>query len=397
MLSHRIPCGDLSHRPEVQKLLAKLGTLPIGQALKIGFLRSLMRARYAVEPLGHYGLAKTKYTHFTSPIRRYADLVVHRVLFDKVDTPVPALKQIADRITETEKNSSDAERDSKEVKLYAYLEAQLASGSPTAYPALVTDTRNFGFFVDVPDLGLSGVVPLSSIQDDFYMLDTARNHLIGRHTHRVIKLGDKVTVQIYKLDRFKKQVDFELTRERSSSASSDSREEGSRRGRSSARSGDRRNDDRRDQPRRDEQRPARTSDSRPPQPGRGKAPARSGDRPSGDRDQRPRSSKDAESQRPSLGSAAAEQSSGRGSPSAKNASKRIGDAADKSRDRNSPRGSRSSEPREEQSPRRGRSSTKKSEPAAPDAEEKPQKWYQRLFGKAKPKPKAAAPAKKKKS
>jgi ribonuclease R len=85
VLSHRVPCGNLTHRPEVQKLLSKLGTLPIGPALKIGFLRSLMRARYAVEPLGHYGLAKTKYTHFTSPIRRYADLVVHRSLFDKVE------------------------------------------------------------------------------------------------------------------------------------------------------------------------------------------------------------------------------------------------------------------------------------------------------------------------
>ena len=65
----------------MQKLLQKLGTLPIGPALKIAFLKSLMRARYDVNPLGHYGLAKKKYTHFTSPIRRYADLVVHRALF----------------------------------------------------------------------------------------------------------------------------------------------------------------------------------------------------------------------------------------------------------------------------------------------------------------------------
>ncbi len=213
VLSHRVPCGNLNHRPEVQKLLAKLGTLPIGQALKIGFLKSLMRARYAVEPLGHYGLAKTKYTHFTSPIRRYADLVVHRALFDKVELQVSAAKQIAEHISLTEKNSSDAERDSKEVKLYAYLEAQLTAKSPQPYSALVTDVRNFGFFVDVSDLGMSGLVPLSAIPDDFFMLDPVRGHLVGRHSRRIIKLGDRLTVQIYKLDRFKKQVDFQLVKE----------------------------------------------------------------------------------------------------------------------------------------------------------------------------------------
>ena len=87
VLSHHVPCANLTKRTEVQKLLQKLGTIPIGAALKIGFLRSLMRARYAVEPLGHYGLAKAKYTHFTSPIRRYADLVVHRALFQKSHGP----------------------------------------------------------------------------------------------------------------------------------------------------------------------------------------------------------------------------------------------------------------------------------------------------------------------
>ena len=210
VLSHRVPCGNLTHRPEVQKLLAKLGTLPIGQALKIGFLKSLMRARYAVEPLGHYGLAKTKYTHFTSPIRRYADLVVHRALFDKVELQTSAAKEIAEHISLTEKNSSDAERDSKEVKLYAYLESQLKAEKPEPYSALVTDIRNFGFFVDVSDLGLSGLVPLSAIPDDFFMFDPTRSQLVGRRTRRIIRLGDRLTVQIYKLDKFKKQVDFQL-------------------------------------------------------------------------------------------------------------------------------------------------------------------------------------------
>ena len=208
VLSHRVPCGNLNHRPEVQKLLAKLGTLPIGPALKIGFLKSLMRARYAVEPLGHYGLAKKKYTHFTSPIRRYADLVVHRALFEKMPLQAMAARQIADHITATERNSADAERDSKETKLHAWLKSQLATGQPQPYAALVTDVRNFGFFVDVAELGLSGLVPLSAIPDDFFIFDPTRNQLTGRRTRRIIKLGDRITVRVHKVDSFKKQVDF---------------------------------------------------------------------------------------------------------------------------------------------------------------------------------------------
>jgi ribonuclease R len=212
VLSHHIQCGNLTNRHEVQKLLAKLSTLAIGQALKIGFLKSLMRARYAVEPLGHYGLAKTKYTHFTSPIRRYADLVVHRSLFDKQEQRLSthSLKEVAEHISDTERNSADAERDSKDVKMFAFLEEQLKSPRPPTYPALVTDVRNFGFFVDVTGLGMSGAVPLSTMTDDFYQFDFARSQVVGRRTRRVIKLGDRVEVQIAKVDRFKKQVDFRL-------------------------------------------------------------------------------------------------------------------------------------------------------------------------------------------
>jgi ribonuclease R len=210
VLAHHVACGNLSQTSEVQKLLQKLGTLPIGQALKIGFLKSLMRARYAVEPLGHYGLAKKKYTHFTSPIRRYADLVVHRALFDKNAVAASALKEIADHISVTERNSADAERDSKDVKLFAFLKAQLESGEPVKYPALVTDVRNFGFFVDVPGLAMSGLVPLSLMQDDFYVFDEMRRNLVGRRTRRMIRLGDKLTVQVARVDTFKKQVDFQL-------------------------------------------------------------------------------------------------------------------------------------------------------------------------------------------
>lgn len=212
VLSHHIPCGNLSNRHEVQKLLEKLNGLPIGQALKIGFLKSLMRARYAVEPLGHYGLAKKKYTHFTSPIRRYADLVVHRALFQTPGQRLAAgsLKEVTDHISETERNSDDAERDSRDTKMFAFLTGQLKSAHPPRHAALVTDVRNFGFFVDVPGLGMSGLVPLSGLSDDFYQFDVARSQLLGRRTRRVFKLGDKVEVQIAKVDTFKRQVDFKL-------------------------------------------------------------------------------------------------------------------------------------------------------------------------------------------
>jgi ribonuclease R len=214
VLSHHIQCGNLSNRHEVQRLLEKLNRLPIGQALKIGFLKSLMRARYAVEPLGHYGLAKKKYTHFTSPIRRYADLVVHRALFQAPGqrAAMRPLKEVAAHISETERNSDDAERDSRDVKMFAFLKGQMKSPQPPRHEALVTDVRNFGFFVDVPGLGMSGLVPLSGLSDDFYQFDARQGRLLGRRTKRVFKLGDKVQVQVAKVDTFKRQVDFKLAR-----------------------------------------------------------------------------------------------------------------------------------------------------------------------------------------
>lgn len=208
VLSHNVPCGNLSKREEIQKLLRRLATLPIGAALKIGFLRSLMRARYAVEPLGHYGLAKEKYTHFTSPIRRYADLIVHRVLFDHAPAPADRIAKVADHISGTERNSADAERDSRDAKLYAHLESQLETDQPVIYDALVTEVRNFGFFIDVTTLGLSGLVHLSAIPDDFFVFDPVRTTLTGRQTRRVIRLGDTIRVQVHRVDRAKKQIDF---------------------------------------------------------------------------------------------------------------------------------------------------------------------------------------------
>jgi ribonuclease R len=120
------------------------------------------------------------------------------------------IQEIAEHISEMERNSSDAERDSKDVKLFAYLVSQLQSERPQSYNALITDVRNFGFFVDVTGLGMSGLVPLSGLSDDFYQFETNRGYLIGRRTRRIFKLGDRIEVQVAKVDRFKRQVDFKL-------------------------------------------------------------------------------------------------------------------------------------------------------------------------------------------
>jgi ribonuclease R len=282
VLTQNIPCGNLSKKEEVQKLLHKLGTLPIGPALKIGFLKSLMRARYAMEPLGHYGLAKPKYTHFTSPIRRYSDLVVHRALFETGHGSKHSLKETAEHISETERNSADAERDSKDVKMYAYLRAQLEMETPPRYPALVTDVRNFGFFVDVTGLAMSGLVPLSTIEDDFYVFDSGRNHLVGRRHRKIIRLGDKVEVQIAKVDSFKKQVDFKLATDTKADATKPKGKFGSDQRRPAGRSDRSGGDNRRPsggggRPERDRKfsdRPARSSGSaRPAGPSRNSRPS----------------------------------------------------------------------------------------------------------------------------
>ena len=96
---------------------------------------------------------------------------------------------MAQHLSETERNSADAERDSKDVKLFAYLRQQIKSGRLESYSALVIDVRNFGFFVDVSPLGMSGLVHLSSVEDDFFVFDPQRNLLVGRRTRRVIRLG----------------------------------------------------------------------------------------------------------------------------------------------------------------------------------------------------------------
>nr|MBA2432954.1 ribonuclease R [Chthoniobacterales bacterium] len=219
VLSYDYKVGDLTQRTELQRLLVAFRGKPEEQALKIGLLKSLKRARYAPQPLGHYGLAKNNYTHFTSPIRRYADLVVHRALAARVPTrgarrDMGALGSIAEHISTTERTAADAEMDAVKMKKLEFFQLQLEAKDPQVFRASVIDIKNYGLLVELPEVLLTGMVHISSLKDDFYIYSAPQRQLIGRQSRRRFSIGDLLQVYVSRVDVFKRQVDFALAEEK---------------------------------------------------------------------------------------------------------------------------------------------------------------------------------------
>jgi ribonuclease R len=215
VLSHGYRVGDLSKRSELQRFLASTRGKPEEQALKIGLLKSLKRARYLTQPLGHYGLAKTNYLHFTSPIRRYADLVVHRGLAEldqrsRSRSDVGQLSSIAEHISTTERNAAEAEIEAVKMKKLEFFERQLAEHNPQVFRAAIVDVRNYGLLIELPDVVLTGLIHMSSLTDDFYVFDPAQRRLLGRRSRRKFSVGDELKVFVARVDRFKRQIDFAI-------------------------------------------------------------------------------------------------------------------------------------------------------------------------------------------
>jgi ribonuclease R len=215
VLSFNYKVGDLTHRTEVQRFLASIRGKPEEQALKIGLLKSLKRARYFPQPLGHYGLAKTNYLHFTSPIRRYADLVVHRALAQhdgkyRSGTHMSQIASIAEHVSTTERIAADAEIESVRMKKLEFFQRQLDERNPQIFRAAIVDVRNYGLAVELPDALITGLVHVSSLSDDFYSFEPSRRQLIGRRTRKRFSIGDEVRVFVVRVDAFKRQVDFAI-------------------------------------------------------------------------------------------------------------------------------------------------------------------------------------------
>ncbi len=218
VLSYNYKTGDLTHRAELQRLLASFRGKPEEQALKIGLLKSLKRARYAPQPLGHYGLAKNNYTHFTSPIRRYADLVVHRALAGRDNRrqargDMGQMSSVAEHISATERVAAEAEIDAVKMKKLEFFQRQMDAKDPQIFRASVLEAKNFGLVVELPDVLLTGLIHISSLTDDFYIFNQAQRQLIGRQSRRRFSVGDELRVHVARVDLFKRQVDFAIVEE----------------------------------------------------------------------------------------------------------------------------------------------------------------------------------------
>jgi len=212
-LGHTLPRGDVRPR-DLQGVIEKTRGRPEERLVSMVILRSMQRARYTPESLGHFGLAAPHYAHFTSPIRRYPDLVTHRVVVKSLveDEPVPEawggpdLEEIAERTSVRERMADDAERDSVELKKVELMEARLGE----AFDGVVSGVTAFGFFVLLDDIFVEGLVHVNSLHDDYYEFREREYALVGERRGRRFRLGDRVRIEVARVDRQERHIDFVL-------------------------------------------------------------------------------------------------------------------------------------------------------------------------------------------
>jgi ribonuclease R len=191
-----------------QKLVAKIAGKPEERILSYLMLRSLRQARYSEQNAGHFALAAPSYTHFTSPIRRYPDLIVHRVLAARLDQEIyqADMRRIADSSSETERRAAEAERELVEWKKVKFMIDRVGD----EFAALVISTTRFGFFVELEEMFIEGLVPMESIAGDQYRYHENTRKIVGERSRRQLSIGDKVRVRLDRVDAVEKKLQFSL-------------------------------------------------------------------------------------------------------------------------------------------------------------------------------------------
>ena len=193
---------DLPEQPtlqQLQKLFDVAQSTPFGPYLATSFIRRLRMASYSPENIGHYGLALTHYCHFTSPIRRYADVVVHRILFGESDD-YEHIEEISNRFSDQERIAAKAENSVILLKKLRLLKKMISKDPYREFEAVVTRIKPFGFFFEVLDLMVEGFLHIADIGEDYYVHDEGKMRLTGRHTGQIFEPGKKLTMILGEID-----------------------------------------------------------------------------------------------------------------------------------------------------------------------------------------------------
>ncbi|WP_036124456.1 ribonuclease R family protein, partial [Lysinibacillus sphaericus] len=207
--------GNTVHPKALQDVLKAIDGMPEEPVISTMLLRSMQQAKYYPESLGHFGLSTDFYTHFTSPIRRYPDLIVHRLIRTYIinkDTSREtiaqwsmAMDEIADHTSERERRAVDAERDTDALKKAQYMSDKIGE----EFEGIVSSITNFGIFVELPNT-IEGLVHISNMTDDYYRFDDRQMIMIGERTNRQFRIGDEVTVRVANVIIEESSIDFEI-------------------------------------------------------------------------------------------------------------------------------------------------------------------------------------------
>jgi ribonuclease R len=196
-------------RFELQRVLAWSDERPERYAVHYGLLRSLKQAAYTIEPEGHFALASQTYCHFTSPIRRYPDLMVHRQLAALLAGKTPKgdpddMAVLAEHCSRTERRAEAAERDLIKIKLLTHLEGRVGE----AFHAVIIGVEDFGLFCQLVELPIEGLLHVTSLADDFYYLEQETHTLVGRRSGRRFRLGDRIEARVARVDVDRRELDL---------------------------------------------------------------------------------------------------------------------------------------------------------------------------------------------
>lgn len=199
---------------ELQKVLDKIAGKPEEPVVSMMLLRSMQQARYSENPVGHYGLAAEDYTHFTSPIRRYPDLIVHRLIKSYMAKPIKdevkskwdeVLPDIADHSSKMERRAVEAERDTDNMKKAEFMVDKVDQ----EFDGIITSITKFGMFVELPNT-IEGLIHVSQLKNDYFHFVETHLALVGERTGTIYKIGQAVKIKVTKADVDTREIDFEL-------------------------------------------------------------------------------------------------------------------------------------------------------------------------------------------